>query len=233
MSEGRDRPVVLMIHGAGGGGWEWGIWRRVFAAHGWHVLTPDWQPAAGGLGHTVLDDYVGQMRQIAAQWPGLLLAGASLGGLVAAQIARGAGASGLVLVNSVPPWGIEPHLPPYEGPADVVPWASRRKFASTVRAMPDADAAARLYAYRRWRDESAAVLREAHAGVEVARPDCRCLLIATGDDKDVPHATSVSLAAAWECDLYTMVKGGHVSPLLGHDAAQAARLALEWAQRGR
>src|SRR5262245_22654140 len=41
--------TVLMIPGAGGGGWEWGIWQRVFEAAGWRVFAPDLVPGEGGL----------------------------------------------------------------------------------------------------------------------------------------------------------------------------------------
>ena len=43
MSEAR-RAVVL-VHGAGGGGWEWDAWARVFAAGDWRVFAPDLQPS--------------------------------------------------------------------------------------------------------------------------------------------------------------------------------------------
>ena len=32
--------TAVFVHGAGGGGWEWGVWARVFAAEGWAVLAP-------------------------------------------------------------------------------------------------------------------------------------------------------------------------------------------------
>ena len=57
MSE--PRRAVVFVHGAGGGGWEWDAWARVFAAEGWRVFAPDLQPAAEGLAATRLDDYRG------------------------------------------------------------------------------------------------------------------------------------------------------------------------------
>jgi hypothetical protein len=56
-----DRQALL-LHGAGGGGWEWNAWRGVLAASGIEAVTPDLRPAAGGLARTTFDDYLAQAR---------------------------------------------------------------------------------------------------------------------------------------------------------------------------
>ena len=38
------KPRAVFVHGAGGGGWEWAIWQRVFAAHGWRSVARDLLP---------------------------------------------------------------------------------------------------------------------------------------------------------------------------------------------
>jgi pimeloyl-ACP methyl ester carboxylesterase len=138
----RERaPVAVCVHGAGGGGWEWAIWARVFAARGWRVVAPDLLPVAEGLAATALADYRAQVLAWCAQasTPPVLI-GASLGGLLALSVAAQANESALVLVNPLPPWGL-----PAGAPAPpIVRWGSARRFASTRRAMPDADDAARL-----------------------------------------------------------------------------------------
>ena len=84
---------ALMIHGAGGGGWEWDVWRRVFLAAGWRVSTPDLRPAAAGLAATTLDDYEAQVHAwIHAASPDVVV-GASLGGLLALNVATQAQAA--------------------------------------------------------------------------------------------------------------------------------------------
>ena len=52
----RAMPSAVFVHGAGAGGWEWIVWQRVFAAHGWSVLAPDLRPCAAGLAATRFDD---------------------------------------------------------------------------------------------------------------------------------------------------------------------------------
>lgn len=219
---------TLAIHGAGGGGWEWGIWQRVWRAHHTALHAPDLQPAAAGLGATVLDDYLAQMRAAAARLSTPVIVGASLGGLIALAIARQAQARALVLLNPLPPAGIVPRPAGRVAVAGIVPWGSRRRLASSLRSLPDADAAAVLYAFRHWRDESAAVLEQAVAGLRVELPDCRILVIASSDDGDVPGAASHNLAAACAAELWTLPGASHTGPLLGRDAAALALRTWAW-----
>src|SRR5262245_20908320 len=93
---------ALALHGAGGGGWEWTIWRGVLAAHGIDVFALDLQPSADGLAATTFDDYLRQTCAALETLPRPRAAiGASLGGLLAMVCADAADA--LVLINPLPP----------------------------------------------------------------------------------------------------------------------------------
>lgn len=218
---------AFLIHGAGGGGWEWNVWCRAFGVAGWRTHAPDLMPAPAGLAQTHLADYADAMRERAARLARPVLIGASLGGLVAAMIARDVDASALVLVNPVPPLGFAA-APAVPDARAIVPWGTARAWRGTVRAMPDADDAARLYAFRRWRDESGAVLRQARAGVAVAAPACPVLVVASGRDDDVPFAASAALAQAWGATLVELPDASHVGPLLGRCAYDVALGAVDW-----
>jgi pimeloyl-ACP methyl ester carboxylesterase len=223
---GDNATAALAIHGAGGGGWEWALWQRVWRAHGSTLQAPDLVPAGSGLAQTRLTHYLEQMRDAATILRRPVLVGASLGGLIALAIAADVEASALILVDPLPPRGIVPRPALRALPHDIVPWGSRRRFASTQRALFDADEAARLYAFRRWRDESATVMREAAAGVEFA-PCCPVLVIACDGDEAVPTAATLALsqrlgAEFWRCD------SSHVGPLLGRGAAAVAARVLAW-----
>ena len=218
---------ALCIHGAGGGGWEWNIWRRVFAAYGWQMTTPDLQPVVAGIAATRLVDYVEQVDAHARANFASVLIGASLGGLLALMIASRIEVRALVLINPLPPAGISPILASRDYP-DLVPWGSERSLASTQRALRDGDAAARLYALRRWRDESGAVLREACAGVPLVMPSCPMLVLASEYDNDVPAQTSRALAEACGAQFELLHGASHVGPLLGRDAHAVALRALQW-----
>lgn len=221
---------ALMVHGGGGGGWEWNVWTGVFAAARIAVLAPDLRPAAQGLAATGFGDYAVQVHAALEALPRpRALLGASLGGLLAMVCADGADA--LVLVNPLPPAPWHAQLPARDWP-DLVPWQRDARLTGTQRALPDADEATALYAFRHWRDESGRALREASAGIAVARPACRVLCIASMVDEDVPPALTAALATAWEAPMLRVNAVSHVGPLLGRGAAETAGQALAWLSAG-
>lgn len=220
--------AALLVHGAGGGGWEWSVWRGVLAAAGLAVDAPDLQPSARGLASTGLEAYADQVAAALSTLPRpRALVGASLGGLLATMRAEAADA--LVLVNPLPPDPWHARLAPREWP-DVVPWRQGARLASTRRALPDADAATALYAFRRWRDESGLALRQAHAGIRLSRPACPVLCLASLQDDEVPADLTCALASAWDADLLRLAGASHVGPLLGRGATAAAAAVLAWLQ---
>jgi pimeloyl-ACP methyl ester carboxylesterase len=227
----RDKPTgtatIVCVHGAGGGGWEWGVWARMFNLHGFDVIAPDLMPAAAGLAATRFADY----REQVVAWcragsVAPILIGASLGGLLALTAASEVNAAALVLLNPMPPRGIA-GASTRRRPA-IVPWASERSLAATRRALADADDAARMYAYRRWRDESGAVLNEACDGIEIETPSCPILVLASADDEDVAAATSRALAGRLGADFERIAQASHVGPLLGRVAARSAERVCNW-----
>lgn len=221
---------ALLVHGAGGGGWEWNRWRGVFAARGIAVHAPDLQPSPRGLVATTFDDYLDQVRTaVVALAPPRVLIGASLGGLLAMRCADAVDA--LVLVNPLPPAPWHALLPGRDW-ADRVPWHRDARLATTREALVDADEATVLYAFRRWRDESGAVLRAAHAGVAVDAPPCRVLCVLSQQDDDVPPASGLALARAWDTSVLQLASPSHVGPLLGRAAAGVATQVVDWLSPG-
>ena len=217
-----------MIHGAGGGAWEWNVWRGVFEAEGLACEAPDLVPVAGGIAATRFEDYAGQVGQAARE--GDVLVGASLGGLLALACAAAVRPAALVLVNALPPAPWHSMLPGREAYPAVIPWGSDATLAGTRKAMPDADDAACLYAFRRWRDESGAVMNAARGGVVVERPACPVLVMASEADEDVPIVASAALAEGFGASLVRLPGASHVGPLLGHRAARCAAQAVAWVQ---
>lgn len=225
---------VVCLHGAGAGGWEWLIWRRVLAANGWRVQTPDLMPAPAGLEATTWADYRAQAERACASpapvrtsLDGTVVVGASLGGLLALAVAATRPLRALVLVNPLPPAPFAADLPRRDWPARM-PWGRARSLAGTRAALPDADDAACLYALRRWRDESGQVLAQACAGIALAAPRCPVLVFASARDDDVPEATSRALAGAIAADFIRIPDASHAGPLLGRDAAAVAQQAADW-----
>jgi pimeloyl-ACP methyl ester carboxylesterase len=228
MRENAERAAVVCVHGAGGGGWEWGIWARVLAVRGFEVIAPDLMPVAAGIEKTSFAAY----REQVIDWcqgfgEGVVLLGASLGGLLALAAAQTVKPAALVLVNPLPPAGVLAR-PLYAPRPPIVPWARDRSLAATRKAMPDADDAARLHALRRWRDESGAALNEARDGIAVETPRCPTLLLASELDEDVPAAAARAMAVRLSADLRSIPGASHVGPLLGRSAPESAAGVADW-----
>ena len=221
---------AVCVHGAGGGAWEWNIWSRVLRAHAISVVARELQPGADGLALTRFADYRAQLLDWCRAGENarpLVLIGASLGGLLALAVAAEVRAAALVLVNALPPAGVVSRLPAAVQPP-IVPWGRSRSLQGTLRAMPDADDAAVMHAFRRWRDESGAVLGEAQAGVPVEWPRCPTLVLASGRDDDVPVFASRALAVRLGADFECLPDASHVGPLLGTQAAGVALRVVDW-----
>lgn len=219
----------MLIHGAGGGTWEWNRWRGVLEAHAIATQVLELQPAAQGLAATALQDYAAQVRAALRdlQRPRVLV-GASLGGLLAAMCASEADA--LVLANPLPPAPWHQRLPARSWDA-VVPWRRNARLHSTRQAMRDADDASALWAFRHWRDESGQALSQAHAGAEVAKPDCPALFVVSRQDEDVPPEIILEWAQAWRADRLETLADSHVGPLLGRQAQAIASQTVAWLNR--
>ncbi len=219
---------ALLLHGAGGGGWEWNLWRGVLAARGIRASAPDLQPVAAGIAATRLGDYRAQACAAFTALPSPRIAiGASLGGLLALDLAGQAGCTAAILINPLPPSPEAAQLRRRESDPGIVPWRRDARLEGTRRHLRDADAAAAICAFRRWRDESAAVLAEAAEGITLASPACPLLVMAADGDGDVPVAASAALAERLGASLIRL-PGDHLSPLLGRAAVRAATAAVEW-----
>jgi len=222
------RGQALLLHGAGGGSWEWNIWCRVLRGAGFAPCPLDLEPVPAGLTHTRWDDYATQARDAAERLatPRIVI-GASLGGLLALAVAESLRCAALVLINPLPPLPEATGLPERDPYPAIVPWRRDARLAGTRRALPDADDLACLYAFRHWRDESGAVLNHARAGIAITAPACPVLVMASTNDQDIPAPISAALAKRMSASLLR-IDGSHVGPLLGRPAADCARQAVDW-----
>lgn len=225
---------ALLVHGAGGGGWEWNLWRGVLEAHAIAVHALELRPAAAGLAATTLGDYRVQVHAALQVLPHpRVLVGASLGGLLAMMCGAmsESRADALVLVNPLPPAPWHRQLRRRDWGDGVVPWQRNARLDSTRDALGDADDAGAIFAFRHWRDESAKVLRDAHAGIEVGKPACPALLIASAADEDVPLEIISAISRQWQVERLETLASSHVGALLGRQAPHIARQAVAWLNR--
>ncbi len=218
---------VLFIHGAGGGAWQWRDWTPVFEQAGYTPHLAELQPAAGGLEHTHFEDYVAQLREQVAALMHPVLIGASLGGLLALELAQATEPCALVLVNSLPPahtpaWSPARRYPP------LIEWSRTTRLPDTREAMPESDEATIRWAHAHWRDESGAVLNAAYRGIEIEPPGVPVLVLCGAQDRTVPLQVCRQIAEGLKADSLTFDTVSHVGALLGPQAARLARAALQW-----
>lgn len=219
-----------MVHGAGGGAWEWLIWQRVFSAAGVQSHAFDLMPN-GALEKTHYTDYVTQVRRQIQEYEPSVLIGASLGGLLAAEalvgeqiINQASTVRALILAAPMLKTGVAGT----EIAAPLKRWAHASEFSKTARALPDADSASIAFAHARWRDESASVLNSAYAGRDFPIAKRAGLMLIAEQDQDVPEAGLRTWAFSEQMDVHRVRGASHAGLLLGGFAAATAELALRW-----
>ena len=237
--------TALCVHGAGGGGWEFDLWREPFAKQGWRLVAPDLQPRAqGGYALTTLDDYADQVAAWLDEYqPGALL-GASMGGplVLLGAARRPACLAATVLINSVipPPWSHPPTVPKdAEQEGGVLRWKGS-SLESTARALPDSTPEVHRWACSRWRDESGRVLQQLRslhsdhlhdAWANIAAPASaheRLLFVIGDEDHDCPPQAQREWATAWGAAAISHPGMSHCGPLLGVAAPGVADEVATW-----
>lgn len=220
------KPLAIMVHGAGGGGWEYKFWKPVFEEAGYRVVAPDLQPVAGGLASTKLSDYVDQIVRAAGATPDVLV-GASMGGVLVLKAAERLKPKTLVLVCSTLPAGVPSGSAKKAKYPAVVRWAGG-PYKDTVDSMPDSDEPTRRFSHPRWRDESGEVLNEIAQGVTVAKPRCRVLSVIPEGDDTISPRDQISLARWAGADILAYNGMSHVGPLLSTRSSEVAQQVVEW-----
>lgn len=227
------RRDIVLVHGAGGGGWQWRDWRPVFEGQGLTCHSPDLQPVEDGLEATKFSDYVHQITDLVARIePPPVIVGASIGGIIALKVAEEGHCAALVLVNSVPPAATDGWNPPKRDFPPVISWSTRATLDETRRSMLDASDETVAWAHARWRDESGRAMRAVFHGVPATTPRLPTLIVSGGQDTTVKPAVSQSLGKRLHADVMTFAGVSHVGALLGRRAPFLAGSTLAWLRHG-
>lgn len=219
--------VAVMVHGAGGGGWEYHLWKPVFEKAGWKVVAPDLEPSAEGLAETRFADYLAQVKSWCKREGGrLVIIGASMGGILALRAAETEAPDAIVLVNSTLPREVRRGTIGEMAP-EIIRWANGPR-EETAAAMPDSSAAEIDFAWKRWRDESGAVVNEIRGGISAMKPKCPTLVVLGQRDTDIPYADGLRLAEWAGADAHLYAGMSHVGPLMSTRAAEVAESIVSW-----
>lgn len=219
--------TVVLIHGAGGGGWEYDLWKPVFERAGYRFIAKDLEPVSGGLEKTTFGDYVSQVKSWVPRGESPVLIGASMGGILALKVAEDVKPTAVVLVNSVPPAGVPTARTPKDKYPAVVKWANG-PLAETRDAMPDSDEATIQKAWKKWRDESGTVMNTLNDRVSVRKPAGPVLVVIGANDTDISPETSRNVAEWASADIHQYRNMSHVGPLLSRRAPEVADSIITW-----
>ncbi|MEO7199195.1 MAG: alpha/beta hydrolase [Dokdonella sp.] len=214
---------VICLHDAAGGGWQFAVWQRVLAAHGVSSRVLELRAATTAGEDGGLAAYRQQISDHCALNPQPVLIGIGMGGLLALMVAADCAVAALVLINPWQPGGFEPStaVPSLDS-------ARRRSLRDISRALPDADHATRLIAFRQQRCEPAWLLPQLQQAVTLEKPACPLLLLASGGGRDVPSELSRGLASRLRADFELLPDCSHLGPLLGVRAASVAERVAAW-----
>lgn len=225
----KRKGTLVLIHGAGGGGWEYDLWKPILEKQGWNVVAKDLMPVPGGLKKTVFMDYVEQVRSWAPKSGKFVLAGASMGGILALKAAETVSPAAVVLINSTVPAGVGPARASKPDSPSIVRWANG-PLQETRDSMPDSDEKTILWAWKRWRDESGTVINTIRKGVPAQKPACPTLVILGEKDTDIPYTTGLELAKWAGADVQLYQGMSHVGPLMSTRAVEVAEAMRSWVE---
>lgn len=216
---------ALLVHGAGGGPWEWMLWEPVLHAVGIETLALELAWNREGIAATRYLDYLAQVQAAGAGHQ--VLIGASLGATLVLEAAAILHPQALVVVNPLPPAPWHRLLPVRVFPA-VIPWSRSATWVGTRESMPDADPRLIEEALDHWRDESGAVLADAWAGRWLPAPACPGLALISEADTELPPDAMHAAAKGLGLEVWRVPGAAHLSPLLGREAEGWARRVAEW-----
>lgn len=221
-----EKPTAIMIHGAGGGGWEYHYWQQPFKDAGFEVIAPDLLPTENDYAKTTFPDYLSQIQTHAKNKKPLILIGASMGGILALKSSESLKPDLIILINSVPPKGVGPARESKEHPP-IIEWENG-PIEDTRASLPDGDEATIAWAHPQWRNESGAVLNAIRLGIEVKKPTCPVLVVIGEDDTDITAETSRAIAKWASADTFAYAKTSHIGPLMGHRRTEIASTVAAW-----
>lgn len=232
--------TLVLVHGAGGGAWEWIVWEETIRAlqPSWECISVHLSPLEGkDYETTSLEDYVEQVissgQTVNRDKRLLVLIGASMGGTLTAKAAETLQPDALVFVCTTIPLLIGRSSSTRPPPAPLSParieWQGGH-LQATVDALPDATLDMCEFACARWRDESGAVVNSINAGVEVnlisptAGGGVPMCFVVPGDDDSIPPTRQVAFAHEIGAACVLEYEGmSHVGPLLGTRASEVCR----------
>lgn len=235
--------IAICIHGAGGGAWEYDLWKDSMTESSIRLIAVHLIPKDGDDYETThFEDYVQQIIEMSMQFDRkkskLFLVGASMGGTLIAKAAETIKPSGMIFVCTTIPKLIPGALHPVGGDNESYPprvcWA-RKPGQETVDAIPDATLDIAAWAAANWRDESGCVLNSIAAGVDcdidLLKTIKICVVVPMEDDSISPDKQLQFAHEVSARDVFQYPGMSHAGPLLSNSARQVALDVANWIKK--
>lgn len=210
-----QNPPFLLVHGAGGGAWEWSIWLQELRAVNPNTHAIELQSHEHGLRHTQLDHYLDQVINFAHrhQLRQPIIFGSHMGAVLAIKAQRYLPSTALVLLDPLVPVSFlrKANSPSFPEVVEL----PKRDLEYKGSGMPV-------------RRESGLAFAQLHATSDFQNPNQPCLIILAENDSDTPAEAGNELAEWLKADVISYAGMDHIDLLLGKRAKDIAGDALEW-----
>lgn len=228
-----SKRMLVFVHGAGGGAWEYDLWLPSFSEFDTYVVHL--HPIELDYSRTTLQHYIEQITAVCekhsfGRTP--VLIGASMGAFLILKVASEyILCDGLILVCSAVPYFL---LPEDEAIRDqvtfpaVVEWENGA-YSATEAALYDSSDEIKQFAHSRWRNESGLVLNEMNiTKIDIDIIRCPVLsVIPLADDTVKPESQEI-LANLLCADVLKFDGMSHCGPLLSRRAPEVAKACVDW-----
>ena len=166
----RERPPVILVHGAANSGGVWAYWQVRLADHGWRTAAINFRGhgdrALADLSQTSMKDYSVDLIQVVRKYQTPpVIGGWSMGGLVAMMAAQAERVAACVcLAPSMPSKKVNNSVPLRTGVLGPEEYGIANTDPTDQPNMPDLDQAERAVALARGTSHWGLVLNKASAG---------------------------------------------------------------------
>ena len=190
--EDRGLPPLVLVHGAANSSGVWAFWQTQLAQHGWPSYAIDLRGHGGNdpadLSTTTMEDYADDVRRVLdeLQRPAVV-AGWSMGGLVAIMAAARGGCSACVaFAPSAPANAVDPAIPVRTGEFGPEEYGITSFDPNAQRGMSDLVREERLIALSSLSRESRMARDQRRRGIVIHSLPCPFLLITGTRDREWP-----------------------------------------------
>lgn len=196
------RPPLVLVHGAANSSGVWRFWQQVLAERGWSTHAVDLRghgASEGSVDGATMADYADDVAAVVDGLPAPIVAGWSMGGLVAMMVAARGGARACVgVAPSTPAATRDSSVEIRRGVFGAEEYGITSRDPAKQPAMPDLDIEERRVAIESLSPESRTARDDRKAGIVIASLPCPLLVVTGSEDRDWPRSAYAGMHLAAE-----------------------------------